>query len=95
MSGGRYTQSDSAGGRTGTVRIPIWVYIGTVAPTGEYDRTVRVRRRCGLISNYFDHLLLYSLDSSATQLGCGSAADSNLPHHLHVQFYAKQRRVYT
>ena len=26
MSGGRYTQSDSAGGRTGTVRMPIGVY---------------------------------------------------------------------
>jgi len=26
ISGGRYTQSDSAGGRTGTVRMPIGVY---------------------------------------------------------------------
>ena len=26
MSGGRYTQSDSAGGRTGTVRMPVAVY---------------------------------------------------------------------
>ena len=30
----------------------------TLAPPGEYDWTVRVRRRCGLMSNYFDHLLL-------------------------------------
>ena len=27
-----------------------------MAQPGEYDRTVRVRRRCGLMSNYFDHL---------------------------------------
>jgi len=30
----------------------------TLAPPGEYDWTVHVRRRCGLMSNYFDHLLL-------------------------------------
>jgi len=35
---------------------------GTLAPPGEYDWTVRLRRRCGLTSNYFDHLLYkYSL----------------------------------
>ena len=27
-----------------------------LAPPDEYDRTVRVLRRCGLMSNYFDHL---------------------------------------
>jgi len=27
----------------------------------QYDWTVHVRRRCGLMSNYFDHLLLLSL----------------------------------
>jgi len=27
----------------------------------EYDCTIRVRRLCGLISNYFDHLLLLLL----------------------------------
>jgi len=27
----------------------------TLAPLGEYDRIVRIRRRCGLMSNYFDH----------------------------------------
>jgi len=26
--------------------------------TGEYDSTARVRRRCGLLSYYFDHLLV-------------------------------------
>ena len=31
----------------------------TLAPPGGYDWTVRVWRRCGLMSNYFDHLLLY------------------------------------
>jgi len=30
---------------------------GTLAPRGEYDWTVRLWRRCGLMSNYFDHLL--------------------------------------
>jgi len=28
----------------------------TLAPPGEYVRTVRVRRRCGLTSNYFGHV---------------------------------------
>ena len=37
----------------------VFLCIGcTLAPFGEYDRTVRVRRRCGNTSNYFDHLLL-------------------------------------
>jgi len=32
---------------------------GTLAQFGEYDWTyVRLRRRCGLMSNFFDHLLL-------------------------------------
>jgi len=30
---------------------------GTLSPSGEYDWTVRLRRRSGLMSNYFDHLL--------------------------------------
>ena len=30
----------------------------TLAPLDWCDWTVRVRRRCGLMSNYFDHLLL-------------------------------------
>ena len=32
---------------------------GTLAPPGEYNWTVHLRRRCGLMSNYFDHLLLW------------------------------------
>jgi len=39
----------------------VFLYMGctlAVAPHGEYDWTVRVRRQCGLMSNYFDHLLL-------------------------------------
>jgi len=31
---------------------------GTLAPRGEYDWTVRLMGQCGLMSNYFDHLLL-------------------------------------
>ena len=35
--------------------VPIWE--GTLASSGEYDwTTVRLRRGCGLMSNYFDHL---------------------------------------
>jgi len=30
----------------------------TLAPPGEDDWTVHVRWRCGLVSDYFDHLLL-------------------------------------
>ena len=34
-----------------------FLYMGcTLAPPEEYDCTVHVRRRCGLMSNYFDHL---------------------------------------
>jgi len=36
-----------------------FLYTGcTLAPPGECDWTVCVRRQCGLMSNYFDHLLL-------------------------------------
>jgi len=31
------------------------IYGVTLAPPGEYYWTVRLRRRCGLMSNYFDH----------------------------------------
>jgi len=34
------------------------VYGCTLAPPGEYDWTIHVWQRCGLTSNYFDHLLL-------------------------------------
>ena len=32
-----------------------FLYMGCTLP-GEYECTVRLRRRCGLMSNYFDHL---------------------------------------
>jgi len=36
-----------------------FLYMGwTLAPPGKYDWTVRMRRRCGLMSNYFNRLLL-------------------------------------
>jgi len=39
------------------VTIFVFLYMGcTLAPSSEYDWTVPVRRRCGLMSNYFDHL---------------------------------------
>jgi len=60
MPDGRYTQSDAARGNTRTGAAPYaadanWgVLMGcTLTPRDEYDRTVRVRRRCGLTSNYF------------------------------------------
>jgi len=34
---------------------------GTLAPHSEYNSTVRLRRRCGLMSNYSDYLLLLLL----------------------------------
>ena len=40
------------------ISVPTW--IGTLAPPGEYDWTVHLRPRCGLMSNYLDHLLLYA-----------------------------------
>ena len=32
----------------------------TSAPHGEYGWTIYARRRCGLVSNYFDHLLCFT-----------------------------------
>jgi len=42
--GGRYTQSDSTGGGTGTMQMPVGVYkmACTLALSGEYDWAVRV-----------------------------------------------------
>jgi len=34
-------------------------HIRQVALLCEYNSTVRLRRRCGLMSNYFEHLLCY------------------------------------
>jgi len=34
-----------------------FLYMGcTLSPPEEYGWTVHLRRRCGLMSNYFDHL---------------------------------------
>ena len=60
VPGGRYTQNYSVGGSTATVRMPTVCTRSGCTSTlpGEYDWTVRVRRRCGRMSDYFDHLLL-------------------------------------
>jgi len=50
-------QSYSRGGAT---------WEGTLAPPREYDWTVCLRRRCGLMSNYFDRLFYYSARSKAS-----------------------------
>jgi len=39
----------------GGVNVPTWK--GTFAPASEYDWTLRLLRRCGLMTNYFEHLL--------------------------------------
>ena len=31
--------------------------VGTLAPPSEYNSTIRLWRRCSLMSDYFDHLL--------------------------------------
>jgi len=46
---------DSGGPKEARVR---WVF--TLAHPGEHDWIVHVRRRCGLLSNYFDYLILRS-----------------------------------
>jgi len=46
----------------------------TMAPSGEYDRSVRVRRRCDLMSNYCDHLI-YSI-----RCGTGNGVIAADPH---------------
>jgi len=45
---------------TSTVRMPIRCtrWRCTLSPPGEYNRTIRVRWRCGLVSNYFDHIII-------------------------------------
>jgi len=40
----------------GGANVPTWE--GTLAPPCKYDRTIRLWRWCGLMSNYFNHLLL-------------------------------------
>jgi len=40
----------------GGANVPSWK--GTLAQPGEYDWTICLWRRCGFMSNYFDHLLL-------------------------------------
>jgi len=42
----------------GWAKVALWGWGCTVAPPGKYHWTIRVWRWCGLISNYFDHLLL-------------------------------------
>jgi len=75
-----------------------FLYMGCrLAPTGKYDITVHVRRRCGLISNYFDHLLLLpsrpqtgikrkhpsvlNTSSSVAKLPASNAAPPDLASH--------------
>jgi len=33
----------------------------TLAQPGEYNSTVHFRRRCGLMTNYFDHIIIISI----------------------------------
>jgi len=72
MSGGLYSRSNSADGRTASVDAD-WCVLDqvTLVQTGEYDWTVREWRHYGLMSNYFDSLLLKRTDLSDT---CKNAA---------------------
>jgi len=45
----------------------VFLYMGcTLAPSGEYDSTVREWRRCSLMSNCFDHLFLHMTDAPSS-----------------------------
>jgi len=63
MAGGQYTQSNWAGGQHRYLH-RCWLmrtrFGCKLAPPGEYDWTVHVRRRCSLMSNYYDYLLISS-----------------------------------
>jgi len=48
-----HVQSYSPGG----ANVPSWE--GTLSPPSEYISTIRLRRRYGLMSNYFDHVHLF------------------------------------
>ena len=54
----RYIQSARQG--TELVQSKCW-WQCILAQPGKYDWTIRVRQRCGLMSNYFDHMLLLLL----------------------------------
>jgi len=52
---GFWIQVDGRKHKFSGANVPRWE--GTLAPPAEYDWTVHLRQRCGLMSNYFDHLL--------------------------------------
>ena len=68
----------------------LWTWLGprnhVLAPPGEHEWTIHVRRRCGLRSSYFDHLLLLSLNVTYVDLLrlnllcllCNSVQDSSV-----------------
>jgi len=39
-----------------------------LAPPSKYDRTVHLGQRCGLISNYFDHLFFLSVENKISDV---------------------------
>jgi len=45
----------------------------TLAPPGKYDWTIRLQWRCGLMSDYFDHLFLLLLDLTRWFYSCVTA----------------------
>jgi len=53
------TEFGSVRSNFGWIVRPLLTWGGTLVPRGEYDWTIRVWRRCGLMSNYFDHLLCF------------------------------------
>jgi len=59
MDSGRPREAQVQSYPPGGANVTTWE--GTLAPHGEYDRTVCQRRRCDLMSDYFDHLLLLAV----------------------------------
>jgi len=62
-----------------------FLYMGcTLAPPEEYEWTVHVRWRCGLMSNYFDHLLLFIPRSLPWRCTVKIATVANMSLRNHV-----------
>jgi len=70
-------QSYSPGG----AKVPSWE--GSLLLPCEYDWTVHLRQRCGLMSNYFDHLLLLLLSISNNVLTWSAVTDNTKLHWHH------------
>jgi len=55
-------------------------YIRWFAPPGDHDWTVCLRRRCSLMSNYFDHLFSFRKKLDSTLVHCACNTDLHSPN---------------